>query len=64
VALLRQDGWAEPVAPGTPLEVQVREPATTHLITVAQLRRWVDGIAISPDETLKRRRLKMLLVGA
>jgi hypothetical protein len=61
VSLLRQDRWAEPIAPGTPLEIQVREAATAHTVTVAQLRRWVDGVAVSPDETLKKRRLKVLL---
>jgi hypothetical protein len=32
------------------------------VVTVAQLRLWVDGVAVSPDETLKKRRLKELLV--
>ena len=61
VGLLRQDAWADAIASGTPLEIQVREPATTHIVTVAQLRRWVDGVAVNPDETLKKRRLKVLL---
>ena len=63
VSLLRQDGWTEQIAPGTQLEVQVREPAATHFVTVVQLRRWCDAIAVSPDETLKKRRLKALLIG-
>jgi hypothetical protein len=63
INLLKQDGWVEAIAPGTRLEVRVRHPATTHSISVAQLRRWVDGIAVSPDETLKKRRLKALLPG-
>jgi hypothetical protein len=58
---LKNDGWVEAVAPGTTLEVQVREPATTHSVSVAQLRRWCDGIAVSPDEALKKRKLKQLL---
>jgi hypothetical protein len=58
---LKNDGWVEVIAPGTTLQVQVREPATTHEISVAQLRRWCDGIAVSPDETLKKRRLEELL---
>jgi hypothetical protein len=58
---LKSDGWVDVVAPGTTLQVQVREPATTHDISVAQLRRWCDGIAVSPDETLKKQRLKELL---
>src|SRR3954467_4523073 len=62
-SLLKQDGWADPLAPGIRLEIQVRHPATTHSVSLAQLRRWVDGIAVSPDETLKKRKLKALLAG-
>lgn len=61
-SLLKQDGWVDPLAPGTRLEIQVKHPATTHSVSVSQLRRWVDGIAVSPDETLRKRRLKALLV--
>ena len=60
-SLLKRDGWVDPIAPGTRLEIQVRYPATTHCVSLAQLRRWVEGIAVSPDETLKKRRLKTLL---
>jgi hypothetical protein len=30
-------------------------------LTVQQIRRWCDGVAVSTDETLKKRRLKQLL---
>jgi hypothetical protein len=61
VQALKSDGCADVIAPGTELEIQVREPVTCHRITVLQLRRWCDGVAASPDETLKKRRLKQLL---
>ena len=61
VSALKRSGWADVMALGTELEVQVREPPTCHRITVQQIHRWCDGIAISPDETLKKRRLKQLL---
>jgi hypothetical protein len=61
VAALKKSGWADAVALGTELEVQVREPATSHRITVQQIHRWCDGVAVSPDETLRKRRLKQLL---
>jgi hypothetical protein len=61
VSALRESGWADAVALGTELEVQVREPPTCHRITVQQIHRWCDGVAVSPDETLKKRRLKQLL---
>ena len=60
VSALRNSGWADAIAPGTELEIQVREPATSHRLTVRQIQRWCDG-AVSPDETLKKRRLKQLL---
>ena len=61
VSMLRQEGWAEQIAPGTQVEIQVRAPATTHCVTVAQLRRWCDGVAVSPEETLRKRKLRCLL---
>ena len=30
VPALKSDGWADVIAPGTELEIQVREPATCH----------------------------------
>jgi hypothetical protein len=35
-SLLKQDGWVDPVAPGHRLEIQVRHPATTHTVSLAQ----------------------------
>ena len=60
-SLLKKDGWVEPIASGTRLQIQVRHPATTHIVSLAQLRRWVEGIGVSPDETLRKRRLKTML---
>ena len=61
LSLLRKQDWSEPIAPGTQLEVRVREPATTHTVPVLQIQRWCDGVAVSPDEVLKRQRVKQLL---
>ena len=61
VSVLKKSGWVEAVAPGTEIEVQVREPATSHRLTIQQMHRWCDGVAVSPDETLRKRRLKQLL---
>lgn len=49
------------IAPGTQLQVEVRKLGTTHTVKVAQLHRWVDGVAVSPDETLKKKKLRQLL---
>jgi hypothetical protein len=61
VSLLKQDGWTEPIAPGVVLEIEVKHPATRHSVSLSQLRRWVEGIAVSPDDTLRKRKLKAIL---
>jgi len=61
LSMLRKEDWTDPIAPGTQLEVRVSEPATTHTVSVMQIRKWCDGVAVSPDEVLKRRRVKGLL---
>jgi hypothetical protein len=61
VAALRKRTWADTVALGAELAIQMREPPTGHRLTVRQIHRWCDGVTVSPDETLKKRRLKRLL---
>jgi hypothetical protein len=61
LSLLRRDEWANQIAPGTPIEITACEPATSHIVSLAQIRRWCDGIAVSPDEVLKRKRVKTLI---
>jgi hypothetical protein len=61
LSMLRQDGWVDQVAPGIELDVQVRAPVTTHTVTVAQISRWCDSVTVSPEEVLKRKRVRELL---
>lgn len=49
------------IGPGTQLEVKVKAPETVHTVTIAQFQRWVDGVAVSPDELIRRQRVKELL---
>jgi hypothetical protein len=49
------------IGPGTELEVRIKAPETTHRLTVAPIQRWCDGVAVSPDEVLQRRKVKALL---
>jgi hypothetical protein len=53
LSLLRRDEWADQIAPGTPIEIAVCEPATTHTASLVQIcrrcgRRLSICIAISP----------------
>jgi hypothetical protein len=59
--VLRKDGWVDNAGTGTELEIEVREPATQHTVSVGQLRRWCDGVSVSPAETIRRAKLKQLL---
>src|SRR5262245_3632215 len=61
LARLKKDGWIEGLGPGSRLEIQVREPATVHSLTVQQLHRWIDGGTSSPADVLRRARVKQLL---
>jgi hypothetical protein len=61
LARLKKDGWIEGLGPATRLEITVREPATHHAITVDRLNRWINGTTSSPEETLKKARVRALL---
>ena len=60
--LTRAGAWLERVGPSTVLNIEVREPATTHAISLQQVERCLDGATSSPNEATKKARLKMLLV--
>ena len=57
----KRSGWADGIGPATRLEVEVRLPATRHVVSVGQIRRWTLGATDSPAERLKRDRLRALL---
>jgi hypothetical protein len=65
VQVLRRDGWIEDaIGGGSKLEVEVREPATRHMVTMLQIKRWLNGATISPNERVKKDRLRSLLTDA
>jgi hypothetical protein len=43
------------------LDVLAREPAVRHTAVLQQIERWCDGVAINPDEVIRRRRVKAML---
>jgi hypothetical protein len=59
VTAFRKAGWVEE-APGlaSRLEIEVREPAVKHTVTLAQLQRWAYGTAKSPVEKIRRERMR------
>ena len=59
---LNQDPWLERIGPGTKLEIEIREPAAKHAITVEQVDRWLSGATKSPTEATKKAKLKLLLI--
>jgi hypothetical protein len=59
--LLRQHEWVEPAGPATRLEVVVNRPVVRHEVTVQQIERWLDSTAITPDERLRRERVRKIL---
>ena len=59
---LNRDIWSENVGLGTVLEIEVREPATRHSISLQQVERWLAGATANPNEASKKAKLKMMLV--
>jgi hypothetical protein len=62
VQRLRRDPWTEQVGNATVLDIEIREPATTHSLTIQQVERWLAGKTTNPNEALKKAKLKMMLV--
>lgn len=61
VTIFRQDPWLERVGPSTVLDIEVRDPGTKHAISIQQVERWLEGATSSPNEAVKKARLKMML---
>lgn len=47
-----------PLGPGTRLTIRVKAREQEHTVTVAKVLLWLDGIATSPSEKLKKNRLR------
>ena len=62
VKRFRADPWLEPIGPATTLDVEVREPATKHSISLQQVERWLAGATPNPNDAMKKAKLKMMLV--
>jgi hypothetical protein len=48
---------------GAKIDVQVREPATTHTVTLTQIQAWISGATPSPAERVRKDRLRAILAG-
>jgi hypothetical protein len=59
---LHEDPWIEKIQPATMLRVEVRSPTVAHAISLQQVERWLAGATASPNESMKKAKLKMLLV--
>ena len=62
VTVFNRDPWLEKIGPATILDIEVREPGTRHALSLQQVNRWLDGATTSPNESVKKARLKMMLV--
>lgn len=61
LATLKGNDWTDPLGPATPLEIEVRNPAVRHTVTVLQIQRWIQGATSSPNDRVKKDRLARLL---
>ena len=61
LAALDESAWTTRPGPATRVEIEVRAPIVTHTVTVQQIARWAQGTASSPDERLRKDRVRQLL---
>ncbi len=61
LAILKKDGWTPPIGGATLINVEVREPVTSHQLTVIQIQRWLQGATTSPNERVRKDRLRAIL---
>jgi hypothetical protein len=45
----------------TRLEIQILEPGVVQTVSVQQIRRWLSGATASPNERVRKDRLKAML---
>jgi hypothetical protein len=62
VRVFRNDPWIERIGPATVLDVEIREPATKHSVSLQQVERYLDGASSSPNVGVRKAKLKNLLV--
>ncbi len=62
VRVFRNDPWIDRIGPATVLDVEIREPATKHSASLQQVERYLDGASSSPNEGVRKAKLKNLLV--
>lgn len=62
VRRLNRDPWLDRIGPATVLDVEIREPSTTHTISLQQVEHWLSGATANPNEAMKKAKLKMMLV--
>ena len=59
MASFRRSVLAEmPLGSATRLTIRVKAPEEEHTITIGKVLAWLDGVAASPNEKLKKNRLK------
>jgi hypothetical protein len=60
---LKDGAWVEQtIGKATPLTIEVREPSTTHTVSLQQVERWINGTTLNPAETIRKQKLRTLLV--
>jgi hypothetical protein len=62
IARFREDPWMEQVGTATSIDIEIRESATKHRVTLKQVESWLVSASSSPHIASKKVRLKMMLM--
>jgi hypothetical protein len=61
LAALATHEWVDRPGPASRVDVQIVAPVVTHTVTLRQISRWADSSAASPEERLRKDRVRLLI---
>jgi hypothetical protein len=64
IRVFKADPWIEIVGPATVFDVEVRDQSAKHAVSMQQVQRWLDGATTSPNDGVKKAKLKNLLMSS
>jgi hypothetical protein len=62
MAEFQRGGFADTTfGPATTLNVRVKAPEASHVVSIGRVKAWLDRVATSPREQVEKNRLKYLM---
>src|SRR5690349_12373549 len=61
---LRACEWVDSIGPASRLKVEALQPSSRHEVTVSNIERWAESTAVTPEDRMRKNRVRALLRNA